>query len=126
MAVHLDKTLNTVDDVVGAVQLGPSFLDNHDPDLSSTSWLGSQQVPFRRARKIVINHYLLINSLEEHSCHINSILVQLCATEHLLYPVGVLGYTSNCAEEVAVSQSSLKNISRGEVIGDKSRIFYYL
>ena len=108
------------------MQLGPSFLDYHDPDLSSSSRLGSQQIPVRRARKIIVNHYLLINSLEQHSCHINSILVHLCATKYLLYSVGTLGYSSNCAEEIAVSQSSLKNISRGEVVWDESRIFYYL
>ena len=108
------------------MQLGPSFLDNHDPDLSSSSRLGSQQIPVRRTRKIIVNHNLLINSLEQHSCHINSILVHLCATKYLLYSVGALGYSSNRTEKIAVSQSSLKNISRGKIIGDESWIFYYL
>ena len=63
--------------------------------------------------EIVIDHNLLVDPLIENSSHVDPVSIDLQIREDGLDSVLLLSQASDCTEEVAIPDSTLKNVLRG-------------
>ena len=96
---------------VGAMELGPSFLQDGDPELAiSARCEGSGPVAF--AGKIVVDDDRLLIAIDEHLYHVNACSVDLFGHKHRLDSLFKLRQRAQCSQKITVAQLPLIDVIR--------------
>ena len=76
--------MGTFDAFVGAEELGPALLQDHDPSLDSVGRLAAHEAAvLPAAGEVVVDHHLPQDALLQHSHHVDPVLVDLQVREDL-------------------------------------------
>ena len=100
---------------IRAVQFGPTFLKHHHPNLLLGRQLRKTNLAVPH-RKVVVNHHLLQHSVVQDTSHVNSIGIHRYLRKDVFDTVLLLSEGRQRTQQIAISQLSLQNVSRLDLI----------